>query len=86
MAGKKSTAATANRKRPVRVGRLLLSKLPLTAHRRLVHGFLVKLPTESAAPPGNAVPASVESPTVEGTAQRDSDAKHEGPAEGATFH
>jgi hypothetical protein len=86
MARKKSTAAMAKKKRPVRVGRPLLSKLPLPAHPRLVHGFLVKLPTGSAARPGSAQPASVESANVEGTPQRDSDAKHEGPAEDATFH
>jgi hypothetical protein len=87
MARKKSTVAMANKKRPVRVGRTLLSsKLPLPAHSRLIHGFLVKLPTGSTAPAGSAHPASVESASFDEAPQRDADPKHEGPAEGATFH
>jgi hypothetical protein len=86
MARKKSTAAMANRKRPARVGRPSLCKLSLAAHPRLVHGFLVKLPTGSTTLPGTAEPTSVKSANVEEPPQRDTDAKHEGPAEDATFH
>ena len=56
------------------------------AHSRLVHGFLVRLP------PRPAVPARAVSPAFTGIAgtkargKRPPDAKHEGPADDATFH
>jgi hypothetical protein len=86
MARKKSTAAMANKKRRARLGGALLSKLPLPAHPGLVHGFLVKLTPGGTTRPGGAHPVSSESAHVEGTRQRDSGAKREGPAEDATFH
>lgn len=66
-----------------------IARGPLTnpsPHARLIHGFLVRLPARSTIPARavNRAVAAVASATARG--QHPSDAKHEGPADDATFH
>ena len=69
-------------KKQLRAARPPSAKPPLRAHQRLVHGFLVRLPPK----PGIAQFARRSAETGKVRALRPTDAKHEGPADDATFH
>ena len=56
------------------------------AHSRLVHGFLVRLPAGLAVPARGASPALTGIAGTKARAKRPPDARHEGPADDATFH
>jgi hypothetical protein len=86
MAIKKLPAVPVKKKASPRIARPALAKAPFGAHPRLVHGFLVRLPTRSTIPakaPKAAVTAVASATT---RAQTAPDAKREGPADDATFH
>ena len=86
MAIKKFRAAQVAKKSPRRSPIAPSAKPSLTAHPRLIYGFLVRLGAASTAGAGRAKRASAAEAKVKARAQRASDTKHEGPADDATFH
>ena len=86
MANKKLTALPARKKAPRRVARLASAKPPFGAHPRLVHGFLVRLPTRSTLPANGASAPVADAASATKRATSPTDARREGPGDDATFH
>ncbi len=86
MARKNFPAVPAKKKALPRIPRPPSAKLPLHAHPRLIHGFLIRLGTTSTNLAGGAKPALTAVASVKARAQPPSDTNHEGPPEDATFH
>jgi hypothetical protein len=87
MARKLSPSARPKKKATRPVDRPASVNLPLRAHPRLVHGFLVRLTGRSAiATPGTGRASITTTASAKAPAERSSDPKHEGPADDATFH
>jgi len=86
MARKVFPIERAKKKPPRRIDRPVADKLPLRAHPRLVHGFLVRLAGKSIIATPGAKRTSIATASVKAAKERPSDPKHEGPADDATFH
>jgi hypothetical protein len=86
MARKNVPAARAKKKPTPRIARPDPAKPRLAAHARLIHGFLVRLARRSTIHSPDTRSASIGATSVKARLQDLSDAKHEGPADDATFH
>lgn len=86
MARKVFPIERAKKKPSRRIDRPPADKLPLCAHPRLVHGFLVRLGGKSTIATTGAKRTSIATASVKPAKGRSFDAKHEGPSEDATFH
>jgi hypothetical protein len=83
MAKKRFPPASA-KKKSTRVARPLAAKAHLGAHSKLVHGFLIDLAPGPYGATGGKKPPFIATASAE--LRRRTDARHEGPADDATFH
>jgi hypothetical protein len=86
MARKTARKKPAKRKRAISKAHPLPVAMPLFAHPRLVHGFLVRLATVRIGKAGNRRPASMVAVRAGPRPALVVDVKHEGPGDDATFH
>ena len=86
MAKKKFSATPAKKKPSRRLARSPPVKPTLRAHPRLIHGFLIRLAKRSPIAAGRADPGFTARASDKARAGLTPDAKHEGPADDATFH
>lgn len=87
MAKKKNfSPALVKTRAPPRIVRAPSIKSSLRAHPRLVHGFLIRLPGRSTVISDGTNAGSPGRAKGRVQAEFPSDAKHEGPADDATFH
>lgn len=86
MSKKNVRAKPAKRKSAIRKAKLVSAAPPLFAHRRLVHGFLIRLPKVRLGNTGSVRPASMVAARAGPRATLPVDVRHEGPADDATFH
>lgn len=86
LAHKPFFARPAKARRAPRAATSPTAKLPLRAHPRLVHGFLVRIAEPSAAVAASASRARSPAAGPRAPGLFPSEAKHEGPPDDATFH